>query len=132
MNRINLKTTQPKQVLDITLDVNDFLAKQSQESGLCYLFLTHTTAALTTADMDPGTDLDTLDYFAKLGPDIKYRHPHDPAHTTDHINSSLIGPSIILPFENKRLVLGQWQKVVLIEFYGPKDREIIASVITAS
>lgn len=132
MNRINLKTTQKKQVLDITLDVNDFLAKQNLESGLCYLFLAHTTAALTTADMDPGTDLDTLDFFATFGAGIKYRHPHDPGHTTDHLNSSLIGPSIILPFENKRLILGQWQKVVLIEFYGPKDREIIASIIAAS
>ncbi len=132
MNRIYLKTTQKKQVLDITLDVNDFLAKQSMESGLCYLFLTHTTAALATADMDPGTDLDTLDYLAKLGEGIKFRHPHDPSHATDHINSSVIGPSLILPFEARKLVLGQWQKVVLIELYGPKDREIIASTIAAT
>ena len=92
MNRIHLKTTQPKQVLDITLDVNGFLERQGMENGLCHLFLTHTTATLTTADLDPGTDLDTLDYFAKLAPDVKYRHPHDPAHTTNHINSSLFFP----------------------------------------
>lgn len=132
MNRLHLRTTQKKQVLDITLDVNDYLAKQNLESGICYLFLTHTTAALTTADMDPGTDLDTLDYIAKLGEGIKYRHPHDPTHATDHINSSVIGTSLALPFEARKLVLGQWQKVVLIELYGPKDREIIISTIAAS
>ncbi len=132
MNRIYLKTTQKKQVLDITLDVNDYLAKQSLDSGLCYLFLTHTTAGLTTADMDPGTDLDALDFIASLGAGIKYRHPHDPSHATDHINGSLIGPSIMLPFEARKLVLGQWQKVVLIELYGPRDREIIVSTVAAS
>src|SRR5947207_12774152 len=55
---------------------------------------------LTTADLDPGTDLDMLDAFEKLIPHLNYRHPHNPAHVPDHILASLIGPSLVLPLEN--------------------------------
>ena len=85
----------------------------------------HTTAALTTADLDPGTDLDMLDAFEKMIPKLQYRHPHDPSHVPDHILSALIGNSLTLPVENQKLILGQWQKVVLIEFSGPRDRQIV-------
>ncbi|TSC54399.1 MAG: hypothetical protein LiPW16_48 [Microgenomates group bacterium LiPW_16] len=92
------------------------------------MFLTHTTAALTTADLDPGTDLDILDAFWEMIPKLKYRHPHDPSHVPSHILSSLIGTSLTLPFENKKLVLGTWQRIVLIELDGPREREIVISL----
>jgi secondary thiamine-phosphate synthase enzyme len=62
-------------------------------------------------------------------PKLKYRHPHDPSHVGDHIMSSIIGTSLILPFENKNLVLGTWQRVVLIEFDGPRERKIFIKII---
>ena len=84
----------------------------------------HTTAALTTADLDPGTDLDMLDAFELLIPKLNFRHPHDPSHTPDHILSALIGTSITLLVENRKLVLGTWQRVVLVELDGPRTREV--------
>ncbi len=119
-----IKTQQKKQVVDITDDIERELQKQNFQDGCCHAFALHTTCAITTADLDPGTDLDMLDAFEAMIPKLHYRHPHDPAHVGDHIMSSVIGPSLTLPVEGGRLVLGQWQRVVLIEFSGPREREI--------
>lgn len=129
MIRFTVVTSEKKQVLDITDKINQEITRQKIESGLVNLFLTHTTAALTTADLDPGADQDYLSAFAKLVPKIKFKHPHNPAHMPDHILSSLVGTSISLPVENGYLVLGTWQRVVLLEFDGPRERQIIISAI---
>jgi secondary thiamine-phosphate synthase enzyme len=84
----------------------------------------HTTAALTTADLDPGTDLDMLDAFEAMMPKLRYRHPHNPEHVSDHILSSLIGTALTLPVESGSLVLGTWQRVVLVELDCPRQREL--------
>lgn len=96
-----------------------------------HLFLLHTTAALTTADLDPGTDLDMLDAFEEMVPKLKYRHPHDPEHVPDHILSAMIGTSLLVPVENGELVLGTWQRVVLMEFDGPRERQVHMSFVKA-
>ena len=129
MEIIIVKTKKHKEVIDVTEKINDFLEKQEKDSGLIFLFALHTTCALTTADLDPGTDLDMLDAFEKMIPKLNYRHPHDPFHVGDHIMSSIIGTSLTLPFENKNLVLGTWQRVVLVEFDGPRERKIFIKII---
>ncbi len=129
MNILELKTTKKDEVIDITDLVNDIIAKSEKNSGACILNLVHTTCALTTADLDPETDEDLLEALRKMLPKISYRHPHDPSHAPDHILSSIIGTSISLIFENKSLVLGTWQRIVLIELNGPKLRRIACSII---
>ncbi len=125
MQRITVQTHKNKQVIDITDQLNKLIAQERFTTGLCNVFIVHTTAALTTADLDPGTDLDMLDAYAAMMPDLHWRHPHDPDHAPDHILASLIGPSLTLPVEGGRLVLGTWQRVVLVEFDGPRERELI-------
>lgn len=127
MKVITIETKKKKQVLDITDRVLENLQTQD---GLCHVFVKHTTAALTTADLDPGTDLDMLDAFEKLIPKLNFRHPHNPAHVPDHILSSLIGSSLTVPIINSQLALGTWQRIVLIEFDGPRPREIVISFTT--
>lgn len=121
MKQITISTTEKKQVLDITEDIN----KNLEGSGVAFLLLQHTTAALTTADLDPGTDLDMLDAIEAIAPKLKYRHPHNPAHAPDHIMSSIIGTNLSMPYEDGKLVLGTWQRVVLVELDGPRDRVIV-------
>ena len=128
MLKVIIKTQQKRQVVDITDLVNKEIGKQNIQNGLVNLFLTHTTASLTTADLDPGTDQDYLEAFEKLVPKLGYNHPHDPSHMPDHILSTLIGTSLTLPLENGQLVLGAWQKVVLIEFDGPRERQVVIVV----
>jgi secondary thiamine-phosphate synthase enzyme len=129
MNRLSVKTRKKREVLDITDLVEEQLGKNGSASGVCHVLVLHTTAALTTADLDPGTDLDMLDAFEAMVPKLRYRHPHNPAHVPDHILSALIGTSITLPFEKKKLLLGTWQRVVLIELDGPRERELALSIL---
>lgn len=126
MKELIIETSQKKQVVDITDLVQEHLPKQD---GLCHLFILHTTVALTAADLDPGTDLDMLDAFEAIIPKLNYRHPHDPNHVGDHIMSSIIGPSVLLPFKNGRLILGTWQRVVLVELNGSRTRKVILNCL---
>lgn len=132
--RLTIKTQNEKEVIDITDRVNREIKKLGIKEGICNLFLTHTTAALTTADLDPGTEQDYLDAFEKIIPKLDYKHPHDPSHAPshapDHILSALIGTSLSVPIENGQLVLGTWQRVILIEFDGPRERIVVLSCIS--
>ncbi|HEV2580363.1 MAG TPA: secondary thiamine-phosphate synthase enzyme YjbQ [Ktedonobacteraceae bacterium] len=121
---VTVVTKQKDQVLDITDTIETHLRGAPEESGVCVVFAAHTTCALTTADLDPGTDLDLLNALRHTLPDLSYRHPHDPSHTPDHILSSLIGPSVAIPYHNGRLLLGTWQRVILVELDGPRHRTV--------
>lgn len=127
MREIILNSKKPKEVIDITDLINKVIKEINVTDGIAHLFVVHTTAALTTADLDPGTDLDMIDAFETMVPKLHYQHPHDPAHVSDHILSALIGTSLVIPFRNRALILGEWQRVVLVEFSGPRKRKLIIS-----
>jgi len=124
MKTITVRTKRKDEVLDITESVETFLREVEAEEGVCTIFVSHSTCALTTADLDPGTDLDFLDALRHLLPHIAYRHPHDPSHTPDHILSSIIGASLAVPYRNRGLLLGTWQRIVLVELDGPRQRTV--------
>lgn len=124
MRTFTVTTSKKDQIVDITDTVENYLREEQNGDGHCSLFVMHTTCALTTADLDPGTDLDLLNALRHLLPKLSYRHPHDPAHTPDHILSSLLGPSLVIPYVRYRLLLGTWQRVILVELDGPRQRII--------
>lgn len=126
---LNIKTHKKREVTDITDLIQKEISKSEKDSGAALVFITHTTAAITTADLDPGTDQDYLNAFDKLIPNLKYNHPHNPEHMPDHILATLIGPSLTIPFENKELVLGTWQRIILLEFDGPRDRQVVVNIM---
>jgi secondary thiamine-phosphate synthase enzyme len=126
---LSVKTSKKDQVIDITEKINRFVSQEDFEEGLCNVFVKHTTCAITTADLDPGTDKDLLNFLLAGSPSISYNHPHDPSHAPDHILSSIIGPGITVPVSNGKLDLGVWQKVVLVELNGPRERKINLSFI---
>src|SRR2546427_12944505 len=98
MQKLKIKTHKKKDVLDITDTVEKALGRRnSTDSGICNLFILHTTSARTTADLDPGTDLDMLDAFEEIIPKLRYRHPHKPAHGTQHNLSPLIQTQVPQP-----------------------------------
>jgi secondary thiamine-phosphate synthase enzyme len=127
--QLTINTHRKKEILDITEEINKHLQRYKKSSGICFLFVKHTTACLTTADLDPGTDEDMLDAFEAIMPKLSYRHPHNPNHVTDHILSSIIGPSVMIPVKDTELDLGTWQRVVLVELDGPRERKVELQVI---
>src|SRR5215469_10233810 len=124
MQTLHVSTRAKEQVVDLTDRVTSVLREAHGEEGVCVVFTAHTTCALTTADLDPGTDRDLLQALRSMLPRQEYRHPHDPAHAPDHILSSLIGPSVVIPYRQGELLLGTWQRVVLVELDGPRDRTV--------
>ena len=129
MHRLAIKTHKKREVIDITQKLEAVLWKQYEDkTGVCQLSLLHTTAALTTADLAPGTDLDMLDAFELMVPKLDYRHEHNPEHVPDHILSAMIGTSVSLMVESGLLLLGTWQRVVLIELDGPRERELVIAL----
>lgn len=118
---MTVATTTKRQIVDITDEIARHAATRT---GVVQVFVRHTTAAVTTADLDPGTDQDLLDALDGLLPDLEWRHPHNPEHAPDHLLSSIIGPDVTVPVRDGALQLGTWQRIILLEFDGPRSRDI--------
>src|SRR3989344_8854085 len=130
MEKVVIKTHKTKEVVDITDQLNSVIKNYPRKKGFCHLFLTHTTAALSTAYSDPKWELDVIDAFEVEIPKMttirsKYEHNHHIAHLPTHITASYIGQSLSIPYKSGKLILGNFQRVVLIELNGPRKREII-------
>jgi secondary thiamine-phosphate synthase enzyme len=125
---IKISSAKKRQVIDITEKVAETLRGSS---GLVNVFVLHTTAAVTTADLDPGTDEDFLDFLEGIIPKRQWRHPHNPEHAPDHLLSSIIGPGVNVPVKNGHLQLGTWQRIILVELDGPRNRDIEIAFIKA-
>jgi secondary thiamine-phosphate synthase enzyme len=70
-----------------------------------------------------------LDFLKSLIPNINWRHPHNPSHAPDHLLSSLIGPGVCVPVADAKLQLGTWQRIILVEFDGPRERSISVTFV---
>lgn len=123
---LKIETTKNREVVDITDHVHQHITDAAHGVSV---FVAHTTCAVTTADLDPGTDLDLLDAAWEMIPKLEYRHPHDPSHVPAHLASSFIGPSVIVPVSDGQLQLGTWQRIVLVELDGPRERRIIIQTL---
>jgi len=115
---------------DITADINRLVKDSGIESGICCIFVPHTTAAITVnerADHDVVRDVAMA--LNKLIPfDDDYRHYE--GNSAAHIKATIVGSSEMLSVENGELVLGTWQAVFFCEFDGPRRRNVLLEVIS--
>lgn len=118
---IELQTQAAKEVVDITARVEARIGGVS--GGSCQLFLRHTTAGLMVVTNETGVPEDIMDILQTLTPPIAYRHDSR-AHVAAHFLSALVGPSVTIPVRDGKLALGEFQRIVLMEFEGPRRREI--------
>lgn len=118
-------------MIEITAEIERAVAESTVKSGICMLFTQHTTCGLTiNENADPDVKSDMLGFLKRLIPqnDPHFRHFE---HNSDaHIKSSLVGSSVTVPIENGSLLLGRWQGICLCEFDGPRDRQVIISLIS--
>lgn len=126
---LRVSTSQLKQVVDLTDRVETLIRSAKMQEGLCSLFVTHTTAALTTGEIGEGTEQDFLEVVEQMIPKIHFRHAHDPSHAWSHMASSILGPSLTLPVSAGKLVLGTWQSVMLVELDGPRERDVHVTLV---
>jgi secondary thiamine-phosphate synthase enzyme len=133
VNRVNreiltIKTGKIEEIVDITDKINAIVSSHKEEGGVVLLFLMHTTAALVTAALDPKTDLDILDALEMTVP-AYYSHLHHHARVPHHVVASFLSASQVIPVEKHRLMLGEMQRIMLVEFNGPKERTIVMDFI---
>jgi secondary thiamine-phosphate synthase enzyme len=122
---LTIKTRAKTEFVDITSDVNRLLASAGSEvSGFCFLYVPHTTAAITINESaDPSVKADILKVLNDIVPwEAGYRHQE--GNSPAHIKSTLVGASEWITIENGRLVLGTWQGVFFCEFDGPRTRKV--------
>ena len=126
--KITEKTAGFCDVIDITAKVREYLEKEKIQNGLATLFVSGSTAALTTIEHEPGLIQDLKEFVERYIPSDR-RYHHDDRWGDDngfsHVRASLFGPSLAIPIENGRLCLGTWQQIVLLDFDNrARTREI--------
>jgi secondary thiamine-phosphate synthase enzyme len=120
-------------IIDITAKLKEHIQTANLRAGVATLFVSGSTAALTTIEHEAGLILDLKEFVEKYIPSTR-RYHHDDRWGDDngfsHLRASLFGPSLAIPIENGAPSLGTWQQVVLIDFDNrPRTRQIIVQLI---
>jgi secondary thiamine-phosphate synthase enzyme len=129
MKTLTVKTTARIQMIDITDPLQALVREQGIQDGLCFVFVPHTTAAVTiNENADPDVVRDIVAATGRLVPaDGSYRHREGNADA--HVKASLFGASETVIVEGGRLLLGTWQSVFFCEFDGPRTRKVLVKLL---
>ncbi|OGI22147.1 MAG: hypothetical protein A2808_03945 [Candidatus Moranbacteria bacterium RIFCSPHIGHO2_01_FULL_55_24] len=131
MEIFTVETEQERQVVDLTDKVNEIIGHHPVKGEMCHLFIRHTTAALTIVPIDPKRELDLIGMIEAMVPHHLHvkasqnGHDHVATYLPADILASFVGSTLAIPVKNKKLMLGDFQRVVLLEFAGPSKREIV-------
>lgn len=119
------------ELIDITSKVQDTVRSASGGSGLCMLFVPHTTAAVTINESaDPSVKDDILMVLNQIVPwEAGYRHLE--GNSPAHVKATIVGSSELIAIEHDRLVLGTWQGIFFCEFDGPRTRKVHIKIISS-
>ena len=129
MEVLRVKTGRRTQFVDVTEEVKRVVAASGVVSGVCYLYVPHTTAGVTINEhFDPDVATDLEGVFERLVPRSgPYRHAE--GNSDSHVKAVLTGTSQMIFLEKGKLVLGQWQGVFFCEFDGPRDRKLWIKIL---
>jgi len=124
LQTINVNTSGRCEFVDITSQIGHIVAKSRVSSGICRVFIPHTTAGLViNENADSSVKEDIIRALGKLVPQ-KGDYGHSEGNSDAHIKSSLLGNEKTLFIEGGRLKLGTWQGVFFCEFDGPRNRSV--------
>ena len=126
---IRLRTSSHDQLIDITSEVERVL-KKYPNAELVVVYVPHTTAAVTINEgYDPTVASDIITALRSWGFEkLPFRHME--GNSPSHSKSAIVGPSVTIPVENGKLMLGRWQSIFFCEFDGPRSREVYVKVIS--
>jgi len=132
-NKISMSTKGFNDIQDITPALRDLLDDSEMKNGHIIVFVTGSTGALTTIEYEPGLLQDFPEMLEKIASmNTTYNHDrtwHD-GNGYAHLRSSLIGPSITVPFEAGQMVLGTWQQVIFLDFDNrPRQRQLHVQIV---
>ena len=132
MRQFTVNTSSRTELIDITARITAIVKEDNMKSGLCHVFVPHTTAAVTiNENADPDVPADILTSIAGLVP-RNGRYRHGEGNSDAHVKASLFGSSETIIVEEERLVLGVWQSVFFCEFDGPRTRKVLVKLVPAA
>jgi secondary thiamine-phosphate synthase enzyme len=129
---LRMETTAETDIVDLTPQVARIVSGGAVETGEVLLFVPGSTAALTTIEYEPGVLEDLRRAIERIAPrGISYDHDRawGDGNGYAHVRAALLGPSLVIPFQARRLLLGTWQQVVLLDFDNrPRTRRILVRI----
>ena len=129
ITQLEIATRSAAELVDITAEVQQTVKEKGMQSGVCHVFVPHTTAGLTlNENWDPSVRADILMELGKIVP-LRDNYRHAEGNSAAHIKASLMGASQTILVEEGRLVLGTWQGIYLAEFDGPRRRRVLVKLL---
>ena len=123
---LKVRSHEREELVEFTDQVQQQLTAAKQGEGVVVLFVQHTTAGLTVNEnADPDVPRDMLHLLRTLIPQHGMGFRHGEENSDAHIKASLTGPSVTIPFQDGKLLLGRWQGIFLCEFDGGRERKVI-------
>ena len=120
-------------IIDITSQVALTVEESELNNGTVTLFISGSTAGVTTIEYEPRLVSDFKSMWDKVIPqNIPYEHNKTwgDGNGHSHVRASMLGSSLTIPFVNKRLTLGTWQQIVVVDFDNrPRSREIVLQLL---
>ncbi len=128
-----LETKAGTDIVDITQKVSEILAKSKIDSGIACIFVPGSTASISTLEYEQNLVKDIKRALEKIAPE-KGEYEHHKTWGDDngsaHVRACLLKPGLSVPFENRKLMLGTWQQLALLDFdTRDRKREIIVQII---
>jgi len=126
---LSVQTERRTQLLDVTAGVARLVRDSGVLTGVCHLYVPHTTAGVTiNENADPDVALDIATALERIAPQsAEYRHGEGNADA--HVKAALVGSSATIFISNGQLELGRWQGIFFCEFDGPRLRELRVKVV---
>ncbi|MHA2296734.1 MAG: secondary thiamine-phosphate synthase enzyme YjbQ [Candidatus Hodarchaeales archaeon] len=122
---IHLKTSVRDQIIDITKKIQGIIDEERFNSGLCFIFVPHTTAAVTVNEnADPTVREDFIAFMKRIIPWFNPDYGHVEGNTAAHVKSIFVGPDVTVPVISGKIQLGTWQGIFFCEFDGPRNRKV--------
>lgn len=131
--KISFSTQGEVQIMDMTDLVQRAISESKSTNGIVTVFVPGATGAVTTIEYEPGLLNDFPRILERISPkNMDYEHElrwHD-GNGHSHCRASLLGPSLTVPFTQKKLMLGTWQQIVFVELdVRPRNRNVILQII---
>ena len=128
VKHITINTRSRFEMIDITEEVRTVLKDSAVKDGICYVFVPHTTAAVTiNENADPDVPRDILKELDKIIP-LRDNYRHIEGNSAAHIKASLVGASETILIAGGKFVLGTWQSIFFCEFDGPRTRRAFVKI----
>ncbi len=129
LRELRVETHARVEFKDITSVIQKAVEESAVASGVCHVFVPHTTAAiLINENDDPALQKDVDKFLTELAPPDR-EYLHNDGNCDAHLKAALIGCSKFLLIENRRLVLGRWQGIYFCEFDGPRRRDLRVKIV---